>query len=109
MSYCIDRDQDQRLEQDECIEEIYLSGISDAADGIFPQMAELVYLQGYAKGMKDYPRREVVLPVINRDEQNYPLVCGQCAYLANGICGVNGIAASSNKFACDRILVDSPF
>ena len=109
MTYCTDRDQEQRLEQYEAIEEIYLSGISDAADGRFPQMAEIIYLQGYCQGMRDYPRREVVLPVINTESKEYPLVCGQCAYLNNGKCAIKGVARNSNSYACDRIKVDCPF
>jgi len=45
-AYSIDFDQAQRLEQDEAIEEIYLSGIDDGFDGRLPMMAELIYLQG---------------------------------------------------------------
>lgn len=109
MTYCIDRDQDQRQEQYEAVEEIYLSGISDAADGRFPQMSEIIYLQGYCQGMRDYPRREVTLPVINQEIKEYPLVCHQCAYLNNGKCGIKGITRNSNSYACDRISVDCPF
>ncbi len=109
MTYCIDRDQAQRLEQDECIEAIYLEGITDAADGRLPAMPDVIYLQGYVQGMRDYPRREVVLPVINTESKEYPLVCGQCAYLNNGKCAIKGVAKNSNSYACDRIKVDCPF
>ena len=108
MTYLLDLDQDQRTEQYAAIEEIYLSGISDAADGRLPVMAELTYLQGYCQGMRDYPRREVVLPVINT-EKEYPLLCHQCAYLNNGKCGIKGITRNGNQYACDRISVDCPF
>lgn len=106
MTYCADRDQDQRLEQYAAIEEIYLSGISDAADGRFPQMSEICYLQGYVQGMRDYPRVEV-LPALITEE--YPLLCHQCAYLNNGLCGIKGITRNGNQYACDRISVDCPF
>lgn len=109
MTYCTDRDQDQRLEQYAAIEEIYLSGITDAVDGRFPQMSEVIYFQGYCQGMRDYPRREVQLPVINTETQEFPLLCHQCAYLNNGICGIKGITRNGNQYACDRISVDCPF
>ena len=111
MTYIAALEQDQeRIEaQYETIEAIYLSGISDAADGRFPQMAEVLYLQGYAKGMVDYPRREIVLPVINTEVQEFPLLCSQCSYLNNGICEIKSIARSSTNYACDRIIVDTPF
>jgi hypothetical protein len=109
MTYCTDRDQEQRLEQYEAIEEIYLSGISDAADGRFPQMAEIIYLQGYCQGMLDYPRREVMLPVINQEIEEYPLVCHQCQHLNNGICSLKSIPRNSNSYACPSISVNCPF
>ena len=109
MTYLLDQDQDQRQEQYEAIEEIYLSGITDAADGRFPQMAEVLYLQGYAKGMVDYPRREVMLPIINTESKEFPLVCHQCYYLNNGICSLKSIPRSSTNYACDRIKFDCPF
>ncbi len=109
MTYCTDLDQEQRLEQDACIEEVYLSGITDAADGRFPQMSEVIYVQGYVQGMRDYPRREVILPVINQEIKEFPLVCHQCTYLNNGICGIKSIPRNGNSYACDRINVDCPF
>lgn len=109
MTYCTDTDQQQRLEQYEALEEIYLSGITDAADGRFPQISEVIYLQGYCQGMRDYPRREVKLPVFDTDAKEYPLLCSQCNYLKNGICGIKGTARNSNSYACDRISVDCPF
>ena len=100
---------DQRLEQYAAVEEIYLSGISDAADGRLPAMAEIPYIQGYIQGMRDYPRREVLLPIINTDAKEFPLVCHQCQHLNNGICEIKSIPRNSNNYACDRILVDCPF
>ncbi len=109
MTYLLDLDQAQRLEQDEAVEEIYLSGITDAADGRLPVMAEVTYIQGYVQGMRDYPRREVKLPVINTETQEFPLLCHQCTYLNNGKCGIKGITRNGNQYACDRISVDCPF
>ncbi|WP_009630058.1 hypothetical protein [Synechocystis sp. PCC 7509] len=109
MTYCTDLDQDQRLAQDQIIEEIYISGITDAADGRLPQMSEICYLQGFVQGMRDYPRREPVLPVINTESKEFPLVCHQCAHLNNGICGIKGITRNSYAYACDRVVVDCPF
>jgi hypothetical protein len=109
MTYLLDFDQDQRQEQYAAIEEIYLSGIGDAAAGLFPQQAEVLYLQGFAQGMRDYPRREVMLPVINTEIKEFPLLCHQCTYLNNGICGIKSIPRNGNSYACDRINVDCPF
>ncbi len=109
MTYCTDIDQEQRQEQYAAIEEIYLSGIMDEADGRFPKMSEICYLQGYIQGMRDYPRREVILPVINTDTKEFPLVCHQCHYLNNGKCGIKGITRNGNQYACPSISVDCPF
>jgi len=109
MTYCTDIDQEQQRIQDEAIEEIYLSGITDAADGRLPAMAEIIYLQGFCEGMRNYPRRVVELPVINQEIKEFPLVCHQCYYLNNGICGIKSIPRNGNSYACDRINVDCPF
>ena len=109
MTYLLDQDQDQRQEQYEAIEEIYLSGITDAADGRFPQMSEICYLQGYCQGMRNYPRREVKLPVINTESKEFPLLCHQCEHLNNGICAIKGTTRNSNSYACDRIKINCPF
>ena len=109
MTYCADRDQEQRLESYEAIEAIYLEGIGDAADGRMPAMAEVTYIQGYVQGMRDYPRRKVILPVINAETQEFPLLCGQCHYLNNGKCGIKGIIRNGNQYACPSISVDCPF
>jgi hypothetical protein len=109
MTYLLDLDQDQRQEQYAAIEEIYLSGIGDAAAGLFPQQAEILYLQGFAQGMRDYPRHEIVLPVINAESKEFPLLCHQCEHLNDGICAIKGTARNSSNFACDRIKVDCPF
>ena len=105
----VDFDQAQRLAQDEAFEEIYLSGIGDAADGRLPAMAEVIYIQGYVQGMQDYPRREVQLPVINTETQEVSLVCGQYTHLNNGRCAIKSISRNSNQYACSSISVDCPF
>lgn len=108
----IDRDQEQRLEQDAAVEEIYISGIGDAMAGTLPQMAELTYLQGYAEGMREFRKRvrtEVLLPVINTEPKEFPLVCHQCAHLNNGICEIKGIVRNGNQYACSSISADCPF
>ena len=109
MTYLLDFDQDQRQEQYAAIEEIYLSGIGDAAAGLFPQQAELTYLQGYAKGMVDYPQREVLLPIINTETKEFPLLCHQCEYLVDGICSIKSIPRNSNSYACNHVSVDCSF
>ncbi len=108
----IDFDQQQRLEQDEIAEEIYISGIGDAMNAVFPQMAELTYLQGYAEGMREFRKRvrhEVMLPVINTSPKEYPLLCGQCQYLKNRVCTIKSIVRDQSNYACDRVVIDSPF
>lgn len=105
----IDFDQAQRQQQDEAIEAIYLEGVSDAASGRLPVMAEVIYIQGYVQGMIDYPRTEVTLPAINTESKEYPLVCHQCAYFNNGICTLKGITRNGNQYACSSISVDCPF
>lgn len=105
----IDFDQDQRLAAYEAIEDIYMEGVTDAANGKFPVMSEIAYLQGYAQGMKDYPRREVKLPVISNEVFEMPLLCGQCAHLVGGKCGVKRAERDRNRYACEQVLVDSPF
>ena len=105
----IEFDQEQRLKQDEAVEEIYLSGITDAADGRLPVMAEIIYLQGYCAGMKQVKMIDLSLPAPKEEQTELPLVCGQCAYLNNGKCAIKGVARNSNSYACDRIKVDCPF
>lgn len=110
MTYCADRDQEQRLEQYTVIEEIYLEGISDAADGRLPAMAEIIYLQGYAEGMRQLRMIVRLTPQpVATEVKEYPLLCGQCTYLNNGKCGIKSIARSSTNYACDRVVIDSPF
>ena len=110
MTYCTDLDQEQRLEQYAAIEEIYISGMGDAMAGIFPQMAELIYLQGFAEGMRQF-RMQVRLapqPVVTEIEE-FPLLCGQCEHLNNSICEIKSIPKNSNSYACDRVVINCPF
>ena len=110
MTYCTDRDQEQRLEQYAAIEEIYLEGISDAADSRLPAMAEIIYLQGYAEGMRQLRMQVRLAPQpVATEVKEYPLLCGQCTYLNNGKCGIKSIARNSANYACDLISVDCPF
>lgn len=105
----IDLDQAQRQQQDEAIEAIYLEGVTDAANGRLPVMAEISYLQGYIKGMKQ-PKVVTLFPITSQEEQSeLPLVCGQCAYLNNGKCAIKEVTRNSNSYACDRLKVDCPF
>ena len=110
MTYLLDLDQDQRLESYEAIEAIYLEGITDGFDGRLPAMPDVIYLQGFCEGMRQL-RMQVRLapqPVIT-EVKEYPLLCGQCTYLNDGKCGIKGIARSSTNYACDHVVIDSPF
>lgn len=109
MTYLLDRDQDQRLEQDAIIEQIYIEGVTDAANGRLPVMAEIIYLQGYCEGMKHLKVVEL-FPIASQEEQTeLPLLCGQCQHLNNGKCGIKGITRNGNQYACPSISVDCPF
>lgn len=110
MTYLLDRDQAQRLEQDEAIEEIYLSGITDAADGRLPAMAEIIYLQGFCEGMRQFRMQVRLAPLpIATETQEFPLLCGQCTYLNNGKCAIKSVVRNSSNYACERVVVDCPF
>ncbi|WP_373529114.1 hypothetical protein [Nostoc sp.] len=105
----IDFDQEQRLKQDEAVEEIYLSGITDAADGRLPVMAEIIYLQGYCAGMKQVKMIDSSITAPQGKQTELPLVCGQCQHLNSGKCGIKGITRNGNQYACPSISVDCPF
>lgn len=108
----IDSDQEQRLADYDTLEQLRLEGIGDALDLRLPQQSQIPYLEGYCEGMRlnaDRPARTVVLPVINQDIKEYPLVCGQCSHLDKGVCKIKGIRRSYEKYACDRVLIDTPF
>lgn len=109
-AYSIDFDQEQRLKQDEAVEEIYLSGISDAADGRLPAMAEIIYLQGFCEGMRQFKMQVRLAPLpVATETQEFPLLCGQCTYLNNGKCAIKSVVRNSSNYACDRVVVDCPF
>ncbi len=110
MTYCIDRDQAQRLEQDECIEATYLEGITDGFDDRLPAMPDVIYLQGFCEGMRQLRMQVRLTPQpVATEIKEYPLLCGQCTYLNNGKCEIKSIARSSTNYACDRVVIDSPF
>lgn len=49
--YVISIEEYYQQQQDQAIEDMYLSGSSDAIDNIPPQQSDLTYLQGYFAGM----------------------------------------------------------
>jgi hypothetical protein len=110
MTYCTDRDQDQRLESYEAVEAIYLEGIGDAADGRLPAMAEIIYLQGFCEGMRQLRMQVRLAPIpVATEIKEYPLLCGQCTYLNNSKCEIKSIERRSTNYACDRVVVDTSF
>ncbi len=112
MSYALELEQEQRLIQEQCIEEIYLDGIGDGADGRLPAMAEIIYLQGYCEGMRQLRMRvrcEPQVEVKKPTPQEFPLLCGQCNYLSNRRCTIKDIVRDQSNFACPQVSVDCPF
>jgi hypothetical protein len=113
MPHLLDRDQEFRLEQEQCIEELYLEGISDGADGCLPLMAEITYLQGYCQGMKQQNMIDLSINtstlMLHEEQTELPLLCGQCYYLNNGICSLKTVARNSNSYACPSLQIDCPF
>ena len=118
MTYLLDRDQEQIEASYQAMEEVYLEGVTDGANGKLPAMSEIIYLQGYRQGMEQ-ARADIGLKItvsvqqlqaeMFEVESECPLLCGQCAHLINGRCGIKSVTRNSNQYACDRILVDSPF
>lgn len=53
MTYCTDRNQAQRLEQDEVVEAVYFGDIANWFDNP-TRNAEIIYLQRFCEGMKQY-------------------------------------------------------
>ena len=102
-------DQAQREAQDQAIEQSYLEGITDAADGRFPQMSEIVYLQGFCVGMEQSKRIIESISIAAIEQTEFSLLCSECSYLNNGKCKIKSIPRNSNNYACDRISVDCPF
>ena len=62
-----------------------------------------------------YVERRYEPEVLEDEEREYPLVCGQCDYFsANkadtvGRCSLNGKVRQSSSLACPKVLVTSPF
>jgi hypothetical protein len=102
----IDFDQDQRLSSCETLEQLRLEGIGDALNLRLPQQAQVPYLEGYCEGMRlnaDRPARTVVLPVLTQEIKEYPLVCGQCTHLVDGVCKIKSTRRSADRYACDCV------
>jgi hypothetical protein len=79
MIHFFDRDQDQRLQQDKKIEEIYLEGVEDGTDGRLPAMPDLNYLQGYCEGMRQLRMQIRLAPLPEQTEfKEFSLLCTQC-------------------------------
>ncbi|MGL4618722.1 MAG: hypothetical protein ACRCZS_06635 [Chroococcidiopsis sp.] len=118
MTYLLDRDQEQRERDYQAIEDIYLEGVTDGTNGRLPAMSEIIYLQGYCKGMEQ-SRADIGLQItvsasslqseMFEVETEYPLLCGQCAHLINGRCGIKGASRNSSQYACEEVLVNTPF
>lgn len=118
MNISIDFDQEQRAASYEAIEGIYLQGFRDGFEGWLPVMSEIIYLQGYGKGMEE-GRETVKLSICVPPKQlqsemfkaqtESPLLCGQCQWLNNGKCAIKSVTRNSSQYACDRVVVDSPF
>lgn len=115
MTHQLDRNQELRSSQDE----VYMSGVADAANGCLPTMSEIVYLNGYCKGMEQI-RAEVGLKItvsaaqlqselFTYEDEEYPLLCNQCTYLIGKTCALKATTRNGNQYACDQILVDSHF
>ena len=112
MTYTAALQQDQeRIEaQYAVIEEIYREGISDAADGRLPAMPDVIYLQEFCEGMRQLRMQVRLAPLpVTTEIKEYPLLCGQCTYLNNGKCEIKSIPRNSTNYACDRVVIDSPF
>lgn len=54
MPYALELEQAAREAQDQAIEAFFLDGVHDGFEGIKPQCAEIVYLQGYCQGMRNF-------------------------------------------------------
>ena len=102
----IDFDQNQRLADYETLEQLRLEGIGDALNLRLPQQARVPYLEGYCEGMQlsaARPARTVVLPVLTQEIKEYPLVCGQCTHLVDGVCKIKSTRRSADRYACDWV------
>lgn len=54
MTYALELEQISRQAEDDAVEALYLEGVGDALDNIKPKCAEIVYLQGYCQGMRQF-------------------------------------------------------
>jgi hypothetical protein len=110
LSHSFEIDQDNRTQQDQAMEDIYLEGVGDGFDNRLPVMPNIAYLEGYMEGMRQLRQKVRLFPVPAPTEvKEYPLLCSQCYYLNNGVCSLKSIPRNSNSYACDRIKVDCPF
>ena len=100
----------------EIIDELYLDGVDDGTNGRLPTTSQLLYLQGYAVGMEE-SRAEIDLKItvfatqlqselFPMDGVEYPLLCGECAYLIGNTCAIKATTRNSNNYACSSIFVD---
>lgn len=116
MTYASELEQISRQAEDAAIEAFFLDGVHDGFEGNKPQYSEIIYLQGYCQGMKNFEAQSKHIVFLLEREMaiatevaELPLVCGQCAHLINGKCAIKNIDRDSSKYACDRIVVDCPF
>ncbi len=112
MSYALQLEQEQREEAYNGIEQLYLEGVGDGCDGRLPAMSEIIYLQGYAEGMRQLRMRvrcEPQIEVKKPTPQEFPLLCGQCNFLSNRRCTIKDIVRDQSNFACPSVSVDCPF
>ncbi|MGL4618336.1 MAG: hypothetical protein ACRCZS_04665 [Chroococcidiopsis sp.] len=54
MPYALELEQISRQAEDDAVEAFYNDGVTDGFTGIKPQCAEIVYLQGYCQGMRQF-------------------------------------------------------
>ncbi|MGL4620534.1 MAG: hypothetical protein ACRCZS_15960 [Chroococcidiopsis sp.] len=54
MPYALELEQISRQAEDDAVEAFYNDGVTDGFEGIKPQCAEIVYLQGYCQGMRNF-------------------------------------------------------
>lgn len=105
MAYLLDRDQDQRLEQGQIREDLYLSGLTDAADLLPPTSYDSAYRDGYDAGTNN----EYGLITLDAYPVEVPLTCGQCDYFKFGECSLTGLVRSHNSYACPQAEIYTPF
>lgn len=52
MTISLDLDQQRQEQQAAIAEELFISGQTDAFDGIYPDSSDLAYLAGYSQGLR---------------------------------------------------------